>query len=138
MVIRVNSFDEEALEDFEEDLDEAHASGQPIIPIVIDSYGGSSYGLLGMVAAVESCRVPVATIGTSKMMSAGALLFMWGTEGHRYMHPDASMMIHDIGSFTMGKIEEIKADTANLDLMNKSVYKRASSASAKTRTTSRA
>lgn len=125
-VIRVNSFDEEALEDFEEALDDAHSTGQEVIPIVIDSYGGSAYGCMGMIAAIEQARVPVATILTSKAMSAGALLFMWGTEGYRYMHTHANMMIHDIGSWTGGKVEEIKADTRNLDEMNKSIYKRAS------------
>jgi ATP-dependent protease ClpP protease subunit len=126
VIIRVNEFDEEALEDFEEDLDEAHATGQPVIPICIDSYGGSAYGVLGMIAAIEQARVPVATILTSKAMSAGAILFMFGTEGYRFMHPHASMMIHDIGSWTAGKVEEIKADTKNLDEMNRAVYKRAS------------
>jgi putative protein kinase ArgK-like GTPase of G3E family len=55
-IIRVNDFDEEALEDFEEALDDAHATGQSVIPIVIDSYGGSAYGVLGMIAAVEHAR----------------------------------------------------------------------------------
>jgi len=32
-VIRVNEFDEEGLEDFEKDMDEAHQSGQPVIPV---------------------------------------------------------------------------------------------------------
>jgi ATP-dependent Clp protease protease subunit len=127
IVIRVSDdFDEESLENFEEDLDEAHLTGQPVIPIVIDSWGGSAYGLLGMIAAMEQVRVPVATILTSKAMSAGALLFCFGTEGYRFMHPQATMMIHDIGSFTMGKLEEIKADTRHLEELNLSVYKRAS------------
>lgn len=125
-IIRVNEFDEEALEDFEKDLDEAHATGQSVIPIVIDSYGGSAYGVLGMIAAVEQARVPVATILTSKAMSAGAMLFMFGTEGYRFMHPHSSMMIHDMGTFTGGKVEEIKADSRNIDEMNKSLYCRAS------------
>lgn len=125
-IIRVSEFDEEALEDFEDDLDDAHATNQPIIPIVIDSYGGSAYGLLGMIAAIEQARVPVATILTSKAMSAGSLLFCFGTENYRYMHPDAQMMIHDAGSFTHGKVEEIKADAKHLDQLNKIVYKKAS------------
>ena len=126
LIIRVNDFDEEALEEFEKEFDEAHATGQAVIPVVIDSYGGSAYGLLGMVAAVEQARVPVATVLTSKAMSAGSLLFCFGTEGYRFMHPHAGMMIHDIGSGTEGKVEEIKADTRNLDEMNRAVYRRAS------------
>lgn len=126
VIIRVNEFDEESLEDFEESMDEAHATGQPVIPIVVDSYGGSAYGCLGFIAAVESARVPVATILTSKAMSAGAILFCFGTEGYRFMHPYAQMMIHDVGSFTAGKVEEIKADTKHLDEMNQTLYKRVS------------
>jgi ATP-dependent protease ClpP protease subunit len=125
-IIRVNEFDEEALEDFEKDFDEAHMTGQPVIPIVIDSYGGSAYGLLGMVAAIEQARVPVATVLTSKAMSAGTLLFCFGTEGYRYMHPDAQMMIHDGATWTAGKVEEIKADARHLEHLNKIVYKKAS------------
>jgi len=126
MIVRVTSFDEEALEEFEQDMDKAHRTGQPVIPIMIDSYGGSAYGLLGFIAAVESAQVPVATVLTSKAMSAGALLFCFGTEGYRFMHPYATMMIHDVGSFAVGKVEEIKADAAHLDDLNKTMYKRAS------------
>jgi len=125
-IIRVKKFDEDALEEFEEEMDEAHQTNQPVIPVVIDSYGGSAYGCLGMLAAIESARVPVATILTSKAMSAAAILFCWGTEGYRYMHPDAWIMIHDVGSFTVGKVEDIKADTKQMDEMNQRMYKRLS------------
>lgn len=125
-VIRVTEFDEEALQDFEEDLDEAHATGQPVIPVVIDSFGGSAYGCLGFIAAIQSAKVPVATIVTSKAMSAGAVLFCFGTEGYRYMHPNATLMIHDIGASTGGKVEEIKVDAKHLDEINNSIYQRTS------------
>ncbi len=126
LVIRVNEFDEEALKDFEEDMDEAHATGQPVIPIVIDSLGGCIYGCLGFVAAIESARVPVATIVTSKAMSAGAVLFCFGTEGYRFMHPHAAIMIHDVGFGSRGKLEEIRTDVEHADILNTSIYKRVS------------
>jgi hypothetical protein len=125
-VIRVNEFDEESLEKFERDMDIAHLSKQPVIPIVVDSYGGSAYGCLGFMAAIESSKKPVATILTSKAMSAGAIVFCFGTEGYRFMHPHASIMIHDIGSTIGGKIEEIKVDARHLDDMNNAIYKRVS------------
>lgn len=125
-IIRVTEFDEESLEEFEKDIDEAHATGQPVIPIVIDSFGGSAYGCLGFLAAMESAKVPVATILTSKAMSAGAIVFCFGTEGYRFMHPHATLMIHDVGSFTSGKVEEIKVDAKHLDEMNNAIYKRTS------------
>lgn len=125
-IIRVNDFDEESLEEFEEAIDDAHLTKQPVIPIVIDSYGGSAYGCLGFIAAIESARVPVATILTAKAMSAGAILFCFGTEGYRYMHPQASLMIHDVGSFADGKVEEIKVNAKHLDEMNTTFYRRVS------------
>lgn len=124
--IRVNKFDEEAFEEFSDDLEEAINTEQSVIPIIIDSYGGCSYGVIGMINLIESCPVPVATILLSKAMSAGAILFSFGTEGYRYMHPDASIMIHDVASMTGGKVEDIKADTKNMDEMNQRIYKRMS------------
>lgn len=126
IIVRVNSFDEKSLEDFEEDLDEAHTTGQSVIPVVVDSYGGSAYGVLGFLAAIEESRLPVATILTTKAMSAGAILFCYGTEGYRFMHPHAQVMIHDVATTSEGKIEEIKADSRHLDDMNDTMYKRVS------------
>lgn len=125
-IIRVNKFDEEALESFEEEIDEAHRTGQDVIPIVIDSFGGSAYGILGMISSIENAELPVATILTSKAMSAGAILFCFGTEGYRFMHPESWIMIHDVGSYTGGKVEEIKADAKQMDILNQRIYKRVS------------
>lgn len=124
VVVKVNGFDEEDLDKFEDNLDEAHFTGQPVIPILIDSFGGSTYGLQGFIAAIESCRVPVATVLTSKALSAGAILFGFGTNGYRFMHPDATIMIHDVRSHTGGHVEDIKADAQHLDELNRSVYQR--------------
>jgi ATP-dependent Clp protease protease subunit len=125
-IVRVTKFDEEALQDFEEDFNIALNTGQPVVPVVIDSFGGSSYGLLGMISTIESSPIPVATIITSKAMSAGAVLFGFGTMGYRYMHPHAWLMIHDVAAGIVGKIEEIKADTKQMDKLNKKLYKRLS------------
>lgn len=124
-IIRVTDFEEEDLKEFELDFDAAHNTGQPVIPIVIDSFGGCGYGLLGMIAAIEQSKIPVATIITSKAMSAGSLLFCFGTEGYRYMHPDAQMMIHDAATAFRGKLEDLKAETKHLGHLNELVYKKA-------------
>lgn len=124
ITIYVNEFDEEAVLDFEEDMDKAHNTNQPIIPIVIDSFGGSVYGAISMVSSVLNAKVPVATIVKGKAMSAGAILFGFGTEGYRFMDPNAVLMIHDAASISHGKVEEIKADAAHLEHLNQSWYKR--------------
>ena len=126
IVIRVNNFTEKDHAEFEDDFDDACNSGQTIIPIVVDSFGGSIHSVMGMVATIENSPLPVATICTTKCMSAGAVLFSFGDEGHRYMHPDASMMIHDAAWGTGGKVEDMKVDTKYLDGLNKTMFKKMS------------
>ncbi len=40
VVIRVNKFDEESAKKFSDAMSEAQNTGQPIVPVIIDSYGG--------------------------------------------------------------------------------------------------
>ncbi len=121
-VIRVNKFDETAAKNFSTSMIRAHNSGQPVIPVVIDSYGGQVYSLMSMVSDIQHSNIPVATIVQGKAMSCGALLFSFGTEGYRYMDPDATLMIHDVSSMSWGKVEEIKASAEETNRLNKKVY----------------
>lgn len=125
-IVRITDFDDESLSKFEDDFNEAQQTEQPVIPVVIDSFGGSVYSLLGCIATIETATVPVATIVTSKAMSAGAMLFCFGSEGYRYMHPEATLMIHDMAWGTCGKVEDMKVDTNHVDEMNNRMYKRVS------------
>ena len=109
VVIRVNKFDEKAAEDFSKSVMRAQNTGQPVLPVIIDSYGGQVYSLMSMISDIKHSKVPVATIVQGKAMSCGALLFSFGAEGHRYVDPDATLMIHDVSSMSWGKVEEIKA-----------------------------
>ena len=121
-LIRVNKFDENSAKNFSSLMIKAQNSGQPIIPIIIDSYGGQVYSLMSMISDIRHSRIPVATIVQGKAMSCGALLFSFGTEGHRYMDPDATLMIHDVSSMSWGKVEEIEASAKETSRLNKKVY----------------
>jgi ATP-dependent Clp protease protease subunit len=123
IVIRVRKFDESAAKEFSAEVCKAQNTGQPILPVIIDSYGGQVYSLMSMIADIHACRIPVATIVQGKAMSCGALLFSFGAEGHRYMDPDATIMIHDVSSMSIGKVEEIKADAEETERLNQKVYK---------------
>lgn len=122
ITIVVNNFGEDDLKNFEKEMDEAHNTSQSVIPVVVNSYGGSTYGVLGFIAAIESAKKPVATIVTAKAFSAGAILFAFGTEGYRFMHPDAHLMIHDLSACSFGKIEEIKSDINHSNHLNDLLY----------------
>jgi ATP-dependent Clp protease protease subunit len=123
IVIRVNKFDEESAKKFSDAMSEAQNTGQPIVPVVIDSYGGQVYSLLSMVANIKASKIPVATIVQGKAMSCGALLFSFGAFGHRYMDKHATIMIHDVSTGAHGKVEEIKADAKESDRLNQWLYR---------------
>lgn len=123
VIIRLSKFNEEGVKEFSESFSKAHETGQAIIPLVVDSYGGQVYSLLSIISEIQNSKLPVATICESKAMSAGAVLFAFGNEGHRYMAPNATLMIHEVSSFSFGKVEEIKADSHETDRLNTLIFK---------------
>ena len=123
VVIRVRKFDEAAAKEFSEQMSKAQNTGQPIVPVVIDSYGGQVYSLMSMISDIKHSKIPVATMIQGKAMSCGAILFSFGTEGQRYMDSDATLMIHDVSSSGWGKIEEIKADVKEAERLNKKIFR---------------
>ena len=123
VIIRVKKFDESAANEFCIKMNKAQNSGQPIVPVIIDSYGGQVYSLMSMISDIKHSKIPVATIAQGKAMSCGAILFTFGAEGHRYMDPDATFMIHDVSSMMEGKIEELKADAKEAERLNKKVFR---------------
>jgi len=121
-IIRVRKFDENAAKEFSTLMNKAQNSGQPYVPVVIDSYGGQVYSLMSMISDIKHSKIPVATIVQGKAMSCGAILFSFGAEGHRYMDPDATVMIHDVSSMEYGKVEEIKASAEETERLNQKIY----------------
>jgi ATP-dependent Clp protease protease subunit len=77
---------------------------------------------MAMISAIKHAELPVATIIEGKAMSCGAILFSFGTQGYRFMDPDATLMIHDVSSMDMGKVEELKAGALEADRLNTIVY----------------
>jgi ATP-dependent Clp endopeptidase proteolytic subunit ClpP len=123
VTIRVNKFTEDSAAEFQRKMAMAHNTGQEIIPVIIDSYGGQVYSLMAMISAIKNSELPVATIIEGKAMSCGAILFSFGTEGYRFMDPYATVMIHDVSSGSIGKIEELKSNAEEADRLNAQVFK---------------
>lgn len=107
---------------FHKDMLEAQQTGQSVIPIVIDTYGGSVYAMFRMVDAIKQSKVPVATIIIGKAMSAGAVLASCGTEGLRYMSPRSTIMVHEISDRSGGKMKEIESNTEEGKRLNKMLF----------------
>lgn len=122
VIIRVNKFNEEAAKKFSAEIAQAHNTGQKVIPVIIDSYGGQVYSLMSMISDIRNSELPIATIVEGKAMSCGAVLLTCGEEGMRYADKDATVMIHDVSSGGFGKIEELKADVKEAERLDEKIY----------------
>jgi ATP-dependent Clp protease, protease subunit len=123
VIIRVNKFNEKSANEFAEQIASAHNTGQSVIPVIIDSYGGQVYSLMSMIASIKSSELPIATIVEGKAMSCGVILFSCGTEGYRYITEDATLMIHDVSAGSWGKNSEIQASAEETKRLNEKIYK---------------
>jgi len=121
--ITVNGFNEEDLVNFEEKFYEALDAPQPVIPVFINTFGGSVYEAFAMMDIIKGSHKTVATIILGKAMSAGCLLGSSGTEGYRYSNAHSSLMIHEISCMTDGKSAEIVASAKETDRYNKRFLK---------------
>ena len=79
VIVTVHEFTEQSVLKFNEQMCYAQNSGQKVIPIEIDSYGGQVYSLMAMISSIKSSRVPIATIVQGKAMSCGAILASFGS-----------------------------------------------------------
>lgn len=75
--------------------------------------------MLDTIKTAQAQGVTVMTLGKSKCMSCGSVLVAAGTKGHRYMQPQATMMIHEVSSSGRGKNMEIQSDAEETDRLNK-------------------
>jgi len=121
--VHVNNFHEVAAKEFNESFQRAHDLNQPIIPVMIDSYGGHVYSLLSMIDTVKNSSIKVATIVSGKAMSCGAALFSCGAAGHRFAGPNSTIMIHPVSSGSCGKVKDLKADIHEVERVNALIMK---------------
>lgn len=122
--IHVSHFNDESLKEFREGVAQAVASGQPFLPITIDSYGGEAYALLSMLDTLAATKMPIVTVAVGKAMSCGAILLACGSPGMRFAAPNATIMLHEVSSGTMGKTTDIEADVAECKRLNTLVWER--------------
>jgi len=122
--ICVNQINEQGLRRFRQEfwnLD--RNSAQPIIPIIIDSYGGDVYSVFGMISLIKSSHKNIATICDSKAMSAGAVLLSAGTKGLRFASEYSHIMVHEVLTGNPhAKISDINIDTNHAMQLNKQIF----------------
>ncbi len=123
-IIRVTRFTERSVSDFRNRVQRAIDAGQPVIPIVIDSFGGYTYSLFAMVDIIESARMhaKIATIVEGKAMSCGAALLSCGDKGLRFVGTMATVMVHESSAGAIGKISSTAVDLREAERNNASYF----------------
>lgn len=125
-------FDESLAQAFTNALDiteqKALQSGQKILPITIDSYGGDVYALNSCMDAIRNIdpRLTIATINRGKAMSAGAILFTCGHQGYRYMYRNATLMYHSVSAGASGTVEDMEVSLDEAKRLHSDILKQAS------------
>jgi ATP-dependent Clp endopeptidase proteolytic subunit ClpP len=120
--IVVQDFTDSGAQQFARGINYWRNTPSKIIPVVINSYGGSVYGLMSMIDTMQNCDKIIATIVEGKAMSCGFLLFCLGTEGYRFMSKNATIMCHDISMGTSGKLQDIEIDVEQCKKLSKMAF----------------
>jgi ATP-dependent Clp protease protease subunit len=106
--------------DFADQVLWAQSTGQPVIPIMIQSPGGDVYSLLKMINCIRESPIPVATVVTGIAASAAACLFTCAPPELRFMAPDARLMVHSVHSSLFGSVNAagMKAEAKEMKKLN--------------------
>ena len=90
----------------------AAAAGQTVLPVYIDSGGGSVHSALSILNILSTCGMRVITCVTGVAASAACVILTAGVE--RYCAPNAVCMIHDVSLEGLGmgrmKSEDLAAE----------------------------
>ena len=80
--------------------------GEKDVNLVISSYGGDVYAMLGTIDYFNSLPVKVNTHCIGACMSAAAVILACGT-GKRTMTQNATVMVHEGSAFEVGKTSDV-------------------------------
>ena len=87
-------------------------SAKPIL-LYLTTHGGSIYAALKVVDVIKSLKVPVHTIASGYVASAGTLLSMAGKK--RFITPHTFMLVHELRSSFWGKYSDAREQLGNMD-----------------------
>lgn len=93
------------------------------ITIYINSPGGAVSDGMAIYDAMQMVKSDIKTICIGRCSSMAAVLLSGGTKGKRYITPNSEVMIHEVSSFNMGKIGELKINYEHSNMMNERIIK---------------
>jgi len=83
-----------------------YSGGKKDVNLVISSYGGDVYAMLGTIDYFNSLPVKVNTRCIGACMSAAAVILACGT-GKRTMTQNSTVMVHEGSAFEVGKTSDV-------------------------------
>lgn len=105
-------------------LRKAEETGQTIVPMFIESVGGSVYALMCIIESMRRCRVPIYTFTSGQAASCAACIFCSGKR--RFMTRHARLLIHDVSvdfsSETSMTSSNIKIEAKEMRILNKTIF----------------
>ncbi|MCD6258415.1 MAG: ATP-dependent Clp protease proteolytic subunit [Helicobacteraceae bacterium] len=101
---------------------EAEDSSEPI-HVYISSPGGSVMAGLAILDTMALINAPVHTYAMGMVASMAAVLFTCGEKGHRYIMPNAEIMIHQPLGGTSGQASDIEIQAQHILSLKKRLYK---------------
>ena len=109
---------------------EAEDSSEPI-HIYISSPGGSVMAGLAILDTMQLIEAPVHTYAMGMVASMAAVLFTCGEKGHRYILPNAEVMIHQPLGGASGQASDIEIQANHILKLKSRLYKILSKATGK-------
>jgi len=89
----------------------------------INSPGGKVSEGMAIYDAMQMVKSDIKTICLGRCASMASVLLSGGTKGKRYITPNSEVMIHEVSSFNMGKIGELKVDFEHSNTLNERIIK---------------
>jgi len=83
-----------------------YSDGKKDVNLIISSYGGDVYAMLGTIDYFKSLPVKVNTHCIGACMSAAAVILACGT-GKRTMTENSTVMVHEGSAFEVGKTSDV-------------------------------
>ena len=100
-----------------------------LLNLIICSPGGDLNAAFAVIDVMRGSAIPVRTIGLGQIASAGLMMFIAGTKGHRLLTPNTSILSHQYSWGAFGKEHELFATVKEFDLTTKKMiqhYKKCS------------
>lgn len=93
------------------------------ITMYINSSGGSVSAGFAIYDMMNMIQSDVSTVSLGQTASMASLLLINGKKGKRYALPNSEVMIHEVSSFSMGKVTEMEDKLGHAKSLNNKLWK---------------